>query len=224
MRRVDGRWTKPEMTPFSDILDHDGDVPVFSPDGGRLYFISRRDPESGERGNTERIWYVDRRGGGWSEARLVKGIGDEMDVHWQFSVTADGTIYFGGRGPDSRGMGDIYISRLSDGAYQVPVNVGEPVNTEAGEGSPYVTPDGSLMLFSSIGRDGDLGGSDIYVCRRLADGKWSDPVNPGEPVNSAANDHCPMISPDGKFLFFISSRGQTSDIWWVDASVLDGIR
>lgn len=90
-----------------------------------------------------------------------------MDIHWEFAVTDDGTIYFGGRGDDSRGMGDIYMSRQVDGVFQ-------------------------------------------------------EPVNPGKTINTSSSEQCPMISPDGKHLFFLSGRGQGSDIWWVDAKVLTG--
>jgi Tol biopolymer transport system component len=209
--------------PFSEEHEYDGDVPFFAPDGQTLYFISRRPLEGDGERSPERIWYASRDGSSWSDPHPVEGQHGAIDIHWQFAVTGDGTIYFGGRGPDSRGMGDIYMMKLEGGIYGEPVNLGEPACTEAGEGSPYVTPDGSMLLFSSFGRDDCLGGADIYICRRKADGTWTEPVNPGEPINSRTNEQCPMISHDGKCLFFLSHRGQTSDIWWVDAKVLEGL-
>ncbi len=218
----DGKWTKPRFTPFSKTDEYNGDVPFFAPDGETLYFISRRPIEGeGERGH-ERIWYARREGNGWSVPQLVEGKHGAMDIHWQFAVTDDGTIYFGARGGDSRGMGDIYVIKLVGDTYGDPVNLGEPVCTEASEGSPYVSPDGSMLLFSCHGRDDSVGGSDIYICRRKEDGTWSEPVNPGETINSGTHEQCPMLSPDGKYLFFISQKSQTSDIYWVDAKVLNG--
>jgi Tol biopolymer transport system component len=222
-RVEDGKWTKPRFIPFSETSKYDGDVPFFAPDGETLYFISRRPLEGDGEHSPERIWYAGRKGDKWSIPRPVEGEHGAIDIHWQFAVTDDGTIYFGGRGPDSRGMGDIYMMKLADDKYGEPENLGEPVCTEAGEGSPYVTPDGSLMLFSVIGREDNLGGADIYICRRNKNGTWTEPVNPGEPINSRTNEQCPMISPDGKYLFFLSHRGQTSDIWWVDAKVLEDL-
>jgi ankyrin repeat protein len=219
----DGEWTRPCMTPFSETLDHDGDVPFFSPDGGRLYFISRRSDEGeGDRG-PERIWYAERKGSGWSAPRLLEGEFGNTDLHWQFALKADGTLCFGGSGPDSRGIGDIYVARPAGGGYGEPENLGEPVCTEASEGSPYIAPDGSMLLFSCLGREGGLGGSDIYICRPDGRGGWTEPVNLGEPVNSASHENCPMLSPDGKYLFFISQRSQTADIFWVDAAILEGL-
>ncbi|MGD9402839.1 MAG: ankyrin repeat domain-containing protein [bacterium] len=219
----DGKWTKPRMTPFSETLDHDGDVPFFSPDGKRLYFISRRTPEGGEDMGPEKIWFVEREGGGWSAARPLEWESGAFSIHWQFAITDDGTLYFSGSGPDSRGMGDIYALKREGDAYGEPENLGEPVSTEAHEGAPYVAPDGSMLLFSSLAREGGVGGADIYLCRPDGRGGWTEPVNLGEPVNSGYHEMCPMISPDGKYLFFISQRSQTSDIFWVDAAVLDGL-
>ena len=119
-------------------------------------------------------------------------------------------------------MGDIYAMKLEDATYGDPVNLGEPINTEAGEGSPHVSPDGSMLLFSCLGREDCLGSSDIYICRRKKDGTWSEPVNPGKTINTSSSEQCPMISPDGKYLFFLSGRGQGSDTWWVDAKVITG--
>jgi Tol biopolymer transport system component len=34
-------------------------------------------------------------------------------------------------------------------------------------------------------------------------------------------DICPGLSPDGKYLFFISQRGGESHAWWVDAGFID---
>lgn len=218
-----GRWTKPRMTPFSETLDHDGDVPFFSPDGRRLYFMSRRIAEGGEGRGPEMIWFAEREGSGWSAARPLEWESGAFSIHWQFALADDGTLYFSGSGPDSRGMGDIYMLKRDGAGYGEPENLGEPVCTEANEGSPYIAPDGSMLLFSSLGREGGVGGADIYICRPDGRGGWTEPVNVGEPVNSGSHEMCPMLSPDGKYLFFISQRSQTSDIFWVEAAVLDGL-
>jgi hypothetical protein len=38
-------------------------------------------------------------------------------------------------------------------------------------------------------------------------------VNLGPTINSAANDHCPYIPPDGHHLIFVSSRAGTNDFY-----------
>jgi len=56
-------------------------------------------------------------------------------------------------------------------------------------------------------RPGGLGGLDIWVSTRVGvDAPWEAPVNVGTPVNSAANDFCPTIDPNGLDFYFVSNR------------------
>jgi Tol biopolymer transport system component len=42
----------------------------------------------------------------------------------------------------------------------------------------------------------------------------------GEEINSPESDYTPVVTPDGKYLFFTSSRGGVDDIYWVDAGII----
>ena len=128
----DGRWSDPEVAEFSGHYpDYD---PIVSPDGARLFFISKR-PASGNEPRADfDIWVVERAGNGWGEPRNlgapVNSDGDELYP----SAASDGTLYFSSCGrKDSRGRCDLYRSRLRDGQYLEPENLGEPVNTPASE-------------------------------------------------------------------------------------------
>jgi Tol biopolymer transport system component len=82
----------------------------------------------------------------------------------------------------------------------------EDFNTASLEGCPFVSPDGK-MFFIASNRPGGLGGLDIWVATRASDKvPWSEPVNLGAPINSAANDFCPTIARNGKTFFFASNR------------------
>lgn len=37
-------------------------------------------------------------------------------------------------------------------------------------------------------------------------------------------DFCPMVSPDGKYLFFSSKRIGEGDIYWADVRVIDTLK
>ena len=80
------------------------------------------------------------------------------------------------------------------------------LNTGALEGCPFISPDGKSLYMASD-RPGGFGGLDIWVSSRASvnDG-WGEPVNLGEPVNSASNDFCPTIARDGHTLYFVSNR------------------
>lgn len=82
----------------------------------------------------------------------------------------------------------------------------ENFNTNSTEGCPFISPDGKVFFIAS-NRLGSLGGLDIWVSTRANEyDAWSEPVNVGAPINSAANDFCPTIGRDGKTFFFASNR------------------
>lgn len=115
-------------------------------------------------------------------------------------------VYF----DNMQGVGDIYISKSDKSRnFKEPILLDEEINSVKGqEISASISADGNAIFFASI-RPGGLGGSDIYVCRRLPSGKWSPAFNLGPEVNTAQNEDFPNISPDGNLLFF-SSMGHTS--------------
>jgi WD40-like Beta Propeller Repeat len=79
------------------------------------------------------------------------------------------------------------------------------LNTSSNDGCPIQAPDG-LTLFIASNRPGGLGGQDIWFARRDSTSSgWGTPVNPGAPVNSAADDFCPT-PVHGNRLFFVSKR------------------
>jgi len=122
------------------------------------------------------------------------------------------------------GKADIYRSRRVGGDYQTPENLGPVINSEHYEGDVYVAPDESYLIISIYGRDDDLGGGDLYVSFPNPDGSWLPPTNMGRDVNSDKRDFCPMVTPDGKFLFFSSKRLGAGDIFWVDAAIIESLR
>jgi hypothetical protein len=215
MRRVKGRWTPPAWAPFSgpDGLD---DVPFFSADGKRLYFISRR-PLPGETGRgAERIWFTDRTPGGWSAPQPLDPNVNAVDKHWQFALDLKGDLFFAGRPPDSRGASDIYLARFVGGKYEKPVNLGDPINTAEIDDTPFVAPDGGYLLFSRQ--------FDLHVSFRGPDGAWGAPINLGPGVNSPSIELCPMVTADGKYLFFLSQRDGESHAYWVSAKIIDDLK
>jgi ketosteroid isomerase-like protein len=215
MKRVQGRWTPPEWAPFSGPSGDD-DVPFFSADGKRLYFISRR-PLAGEKENgSEKIWFVDRTPGGWSEPRPLDPNVNSQHMHWEFSLDRAGNVYFAGNSPGGLGRSDIYTARLAQGRYEKPVNLGGPINTAEIDDTPFVAPDGSYLLFSRQ--------FDLWVSFRGADAAWSEPVNLGPGVNSPEIDLCPVVTADGKYLFFLSQRNGESHAYWVSAKILDDLK
>jgi hypothetical protein len=206
-----GRWTEPRVASFSGRWS-DAD-PHIAPDGAWIYFTSNR-PLPGDTGAILRtgrdyydIWFAERLANGeWGPPRHLGPPISAPTVH-QFSpsVAANGNLYFGTNRSGSRGGTDIWVSRLVNGVYQTPENVGDSVNTRADEVEPWIAPDESYLVISAEGRPDGLGERDLYISYRR-NGVWQRPRRLPAPINSPADDLNPSVSPDGRFLYFTSTR------------------
>ena len=206
MKVEKGRWTPPKFAPFS-VPDYGDGEPFFSPDGKKLYILSMRPIPPKEKPGKENIWVMDKQGDGWSEPRPLDPVVNDFYMHWQFSVDKAGNLYFGGRG--------IHCARFVKGKYQKPEKIMDGL-------CPFITPDGDYLLFSAESKKNRS--LDLFISFKQADGTWSQPRNLGEGINTGANDICPVVSPDGKYLFFISGRNGVEGVYWVDARIIDKLK
>ena len=125
---------------------------------------------------------------------------------------------------DSFGSRDIYYSTLNNGRFAEPIHLGREINSEYSEGDVLIASDESYMIVNSSSRPDDLGNSDLYISFKKEDGSWTKLKNMGNIINSSETDYCPMLSPDGKYLFFTSKRTGNGDIYWVDAKIIDDFK
>ncbi|MHC1730680.1 MAG: ankyrin repeat domain-containing protein [Bacteroidales bacterium] len=206
-----GQWTMPAYPSFSgpnDLMFYD-DVPFVSPDNQRLFFTSRRPVDTlSARTKKENIWYVERTSTGWSDPRPAGAAVNAMSLHWQVTVSRNGTLWFGGSDQNSFGAGDIYYSRLVNGEYTQPVNAGPVINTGESEMMPFIAPDESyLFFFRAI-----LQRPYLFISFKGDDGQWQEP----KPVDRFPVYVGVMVSPDGKYLFTYNQ--------WVSADFIEELR
>lgn len=195
-------------------------------DGQELFFLSDHPAGKGQAD----IWRSRRIDGRWAPAEVVPPpisteAGDSYPV-----LVADGSLYFTSNRPGGLGTRNLYrAQRLADGSFAAPVLVPAPINSELGIGDTWVAPDESYMVLTAR-RPPNLGAGDLYVSFRRPDGGWTEPANLGNGVNTDVTEFCPMVTPDGRFLFF--SRRQTAlngppiagDVYWVDVKILEQFR
>jgi ankyrin repeat protein len=215
MEQKNGVWTTPEAAPFCSEYG-DGE-PIFSPDGKKLFFLSLRPLKPGGPGDKENMWYVERTKDGWSEPKPVSPKINAFDLHWLFSVANNGTIYFASPSGNSYGSNDIYSSRLVNGEYEEPENLGDVVNTPGIDHTPYIAPDESYLIYVSSRESSSPADLKFYVSYRNSDGSWMTPINMGQKINALQYALCPAVTPDGKYLLFIGG----GDIYWMDAKIIE---
>lgn len=205
-RFIDGKWTPPEVAPFSGQFS-DAD-PFISADGGQLYFISNR-PAPGKSRRDLDIWVMDRVATGWGEARRLPAPANSEAMEWYPTLAVDGTLYFGSDRPGGHGATDLYRTRQGAGGAITVENLGDGINTEFDEYEPFIFPDQSALVFMAAGRpDGHAGSSDLYISHQR-NGVWTGARNLGDAVNSPREEYSPILSPDGRYFFFASARGRT---------------
>ncbi len=202
IRNENDAWSVPQLAPFSS--DHHDFGPTFAPDGRRLFFASSRSTTDREELNDlSRIWYVEEVGDSWGSPHYVELPVDSIADVGNPSLSAKGTLFYQYRSADE--SWDIYSSEFDGSKYGLPQSLGARINTRHNESAPFIAPDESYLLFHS-NRPGGYGSMDLYVSYRLKDDSWSVPTNLGNKINSSAADWKPMLSPDGRYLFFSSYR------------------
>jgi len=115
-------------------------------------------------------------------SELEKTINSEFDEpSGNFSKNED-TLYFASDRPGGFGGLDIYASvKLPNGTWGSPKNLGPEINSEYNETYPYISEDGSYLLFANDGPN-SMGGFDIFKSLRIDDA-WTKPINFGFPIN-----------------------------------------
>jgi len=134
--------------------------PSISADGRTLYFVSNR---KGGYGGYD-IWKSNLTDKGWSEPEnLGPNVNTPYNEQSPFIHPDDSTLYFCSNGWPGMGNQDLFVSRLAkDGKWQVPKNLGYPINTNGDESGLSLTAGGAYAFFSSNKLDG-FGGFDIYT-------------------------------------------------------------
>jgi len=194
----DGTWNKPEVALFSGKqID---DEPFFSPDGNKIYFMSRRPTKGSKFGSN--LWVVEKQDGKWSEPKMVELPVLSKSLHAP-TISESNSIYDDG----------ISIIQFKDGKYLNQKNI-----TELSGMYPFVAPDESYVIYSA-GYSGSTG-ADLFISFKNKNGIWSEGISLGKEVNSPKHEGNSFLTTDGKYLFF----SRQFNIYWVSANIIEKLR
>jgi tetratricopeptide (TPR) repeat protein len=167
---------------------------------GKLMYITLNTSVLDERGTTQSsdIYVAEKtKDEQWSSPKEIAGRGINTTFYdGNPSLTKDGkTMYFVSGREGGKTRSDIYVAESRDGIFwgqveKLPMNV----NSEGNETTPFITPDGKYLFFSSDARDG-FGGYDVYVAEKSGE-SWKEPVNLGPSINSVNDDLFFKYYPD----------------------------
>jgi hypothetical protein len=203
MQYENGKWGQPQVPAFAK----NGFTyrPLFSPDGSKLYYDYKDSLDS--------EWttkYVEKTGAGWGEPK-----NDGFLFNTYSSFTLSGKIFY----PDimeGKQPSGIFSAIYSDTGLSDIQALPSVINSSYVDYSPYISSDESYLLFSS-NRPYTDGYLFLYVSFRKNNGTWTTP----QKLFSNIRANSPSVSSDGKYIFF---NGNNSDIYWVDAKVIESFR
>lgn len=191
-------------------------APSISADGNYMFITMSQEMGGAYMGGNAKgygscdIFYTQKVNGRWNKPVNLGPSINSAQWESQPSFSSDGkTLYFVRGNPLRNGTVkniDIFYSVVeADGKFGTAVRLPENINSKGEEESVFIHPDNQTLYFSSRGHVG-MGGADIFMSRRKADGTWGDPVNLGFPVNSADDENSLLVSPSGRMAYFASDR------------------
>ena len=211
----DGKdWTKPGLAPFSESEYAEAD-PFITPDG-TLYYISDRMKGPSATIPDFDIWFVrPLTNGEWTAPENLHVVNADSTEYY-VSLSSNGNIYFASNRTGGYGDHDIYVSKLIDGKYSPPENLGPDINSSQMEHDPFISMDERFIIFTSVNRPDSFGQAVLYYSQVSEDGKWSTAMNMGKQFNTPTYEYCSFLSPDMKYFFFSSDY----DVKWISAKYL----
>lgn len=217
-------WSEPIR--LSGYINNDGPnfINNVSVTGDTL-FLGNRYGKNGKM--SAGVSYTVNVNGKWStpvniEIKNYYNISDHANA---YVATKAGVIIEAIQRDESLGGRDLYVSFWDGRVASEPLNMGNVINTEFEESSPFLAADNVTLFFASKGHNG-MGGFDIYVTRRLDDTwtNWSEPKNLGSSVNGLLDEQFFSISHCGKYAVFTKQVSQSNeDVFKVPTDELPGI-
>jgi outer membrane protein OmpA-like peptidoglycan-associated protein len=205
-RAVNGQW-QPSV-PLAELNTYGNEgSQSFSADGRYMFFVACNRPDG--LGGCD-IYYSIRSGDRWS--RPVNAGRPLNSETWEsnpaLSPAGDELFFVTNRLPNI-GKKDIWhckVTILDNGllSFANPKNLEKPVNTEQDDFAPFIHVDNQTLYFASNGHCG-LGGSDIFLTRRTANG-WSEPVNIGYPMNTNSDEFGFAVNAAGDKAYISSDK------------------
>jgi len=124
----------------------------------------------------------------WSIPKLLGKTINSSFYDGNATLTADGqTMYFVSERNAKNKMSDIYVSYKRGNEWSKAEALPDAINSKGRETTPYITPDGRYLFFSSNGHANSMGGYDVFVVERMGS-SWGEVKNLGPIINTVNDD------------------------------------
>ncbi len=206
-----------KRTALSDSVNSrdDESAAILSADGKTLYFVRSFHAGNigGPTGNQD-IWYATRKSkSSWNAAKNIGAPVNDIFHNAACGISQDGKrLYLNAvKIRSDKTLPGISVSENKDGKWSAPKAISNYNFPEKGFFQVFVSFDESVAIVSFEG-PGSMGLEDLYLMKKDESGNFSNPVSLGEKINSSGFETSPVLSPDGKTLYFSSNgRGGAGD-------------
>ncbi len=207
-----GKWTTPAPTNFvKDYLSVFNGSPVFSLDGEKLFFYSNR---AGGIGGFD-SWYVESTDSGWSRPINAGEPYNSSDDELTPIFTNNGNSYCVRSNINHEY--NLICYKYTNDKFTNPVSM--DILPEYGPWwTLYISPEEDYLVFAGGADDADL-----YIRFKKQDGHWGTPINMGNKINTSVDERFPVVSPDGKYLFFTRELN-SNNLFWVSTAIIDSLK
>ncbi|MGM0649952.1 MAG: OmpA family protein [Bacteroidota bacterium] len=191
-----GTWTEP-VNISSDLELKGSAMPTsISYDGKTLLLVQ----DDNDDGNIYMSEFID---GKWQPIRkLNKNVNsNKWESHATINSEEDKLYFTSGRKGGHGGM-DIYVSeREENNEWGKPKNIGEAINTNLHEETPFLLEEKNQLYFGSESHN-NIGGYDMFVSLYdSSSNRWQKPLNLGFPYNTVSNDLAYIVTFHDLFIF-----------------------
>jgi OmpA-OmpF porin, OOP family len=196
--------------PFTHINSpFDEQNPVISPDGEFLFLTIANHPQNvGGRRDPGDIWISKKEDAGWSVPVHGGVTLNNSAYNAVAGFSADGNELFllshyksNGAAPTTQG---IAVAKKAGGGWQVPVNITIPYFLNRSAALTGYYDETHEVLLVAAESYSTTGAEDIYVSMKQ-DGRWTELINIGQPVNTPFQEISPFLSGDGRRMYFASN-------------------
>ena len=191
-------------SPFRD------NVPVVSADEKVLVFTSRRPGGMNDDVDNDNMFYEDvyishKEGDNWGPAQNIGDVINSETHDATSSLSPDGSVLYVYNDEKNGTLWSSTFEEESNGEWGSLKLLPQLKSRSSQETHVTSTQDGNKMIFVSD-REGGQGSFDLWMVEKDDKGKWGDPINLGDKINTEYEERGPFILADGSALYF-SSKG-----------------
>ncbi len=197
---------------FSNINEVNTEYPDYYPfvttDEKFMYFTTRRPETKTQKQDYDGYYSADSYLSTYDGEKFTfgKNLGNKVNTKYDDQIVgASGTgelLFFYSNAIETYGA--LYKLINQSGGWKKEKFIETVEGEKTIETAGCINVDENTILFSS-NRAGGKGGYDIWMLRKLPNGKWAEPQNLGDGINTAADEDFPSLQSDGVTLFFSSN-------------------